>query len=72
MKYTNFVSISISASACIWLPYVDQVRLSLHEILENLENKDLQLRLAMQDISIATREIKMAAEMRRKLQLLTS
>ena len=41
--------------------------MSLHEILADLENKDLQLTLAMQDLSIATGEIKKVADMRRKL-----
>ncbi len=45
-----------------------QVRLSLGEILGDLENKDLQLTLAMQDLSIATGEIRRAAEMRKLLQ----
>lgn len=48
-----------------------QVRLSLQEILGDLENKDLQLMLAMQDLTIATGEIKMATEMRRKLDSLS-
>ena len=41
-----------------------QVHLSLGEILGDLESKDLQLTLAMQDLSIATEEIKKAAEFR--------
>ncbi len=44
------------------------MRLSLSEILEDLENKDLQLTLALQDLTIATGEIKRAAEMRKQLQ----
>lgn len=47
------------------------MRLSLQEILGDLENKDLQLMLAMQDLTIATGEIKMATEMRRKLDNLS-
>ena len=48
-----------------------QVRQSLIETLGDLENKDLQLTLAMQDLSIATDEIKMAASMRRQMKSLS-
>ena len=44
-----------------------QVRLSLYKMLGDLENKDLQLSLAMQDLTIATGEIRKAAEMRSKM-----
>ncbi len=47
------------------------MRLSLHEILEDLDNKDLQLMLAMQDLTIATEEIRKAADMRKKLKSLS-
>ena len=47
------------------------MRQSLREIFEDLENKDLQLTLAMQDLTIATGEINKAAEMRRKLDALS-
>ena len=46
------------------------MRLSLCETLGDLENKDLQLTLAMQDLFIATDEIKKAASMRLELQKL--
>ena len=42
--------------------------MSFTEILGDLENKDLQLTVAMQDLTIATGEIMKAAEMRRRLQ----
>lgn len=44
------------------------VRLSLNDIFGDLQNKDLQLTLALQDLHLATGEIRKAAEMRRKLQ----
>ena len=47
-----------------------QVRLSLYEMLGDLENKDLLLSLAMQDLTIATGEIRKAAEMRSKMSRL--
>ena len=43
----------------------------MQEILGDLENKDLQLTLAMQDLTIATGEIRKAADMRRKLDALS-
>ena len=46
------------------------MRQSLYETLGDLENKDLQLMLAMQDLTIATDEIKRAAAMRQALQTL--
>ena len=51
-------------------PLLIQVRQSLYETLGDLENKDLQLTLAMQDLTIATDEIKRAAAMRQALQKL--
>lgn len=51
-------------------PLLTQVRQSLYETLGDLENKDLQLMLAMQDLTIATDEIKRAAAMRQALQTL--
>ena len=50
----------------------EDVRLSLYETLSDLENKDLQLTLAMQDLSTATDEITRAAEMRSRLKGLKS
>jgi predicted nuclease with TOPRIM domain len=43
------------------------VRLSLQETVGDLENKDLQLTLAMQDLTIATDEIRMVARLRSQL-----
>ena len=48
-------------------PCPPQVRLSLYETLGDLENKDLQLTLAMQDLTIATGEIKKVSGMRSHL-----
>ena len=48
-------------------PLPPQVRLSLYETLGDLENKDLQLTLAMQDLTIATGEIKKVSGMRSHL-----
>jgi hypothetical protein len=45
-----------------------QVRLSLYETLSDLENKDLQLTLAMQDLTIAIDEIKRATQMRAEVE----
>ena len=55
---------------CLYL--LHQLKLSVCEILEDLENKDLLLTLAMQDLTIATEEIKSAAEMRKKLRDISS
>jgi hypothetical protein len=44
-----------------------RVRLSLQETVGDLENKDLQLTLAMQDLTIATDEIRMVARLRSQL-----
>ena len=43
---------------------------SLGDIFGDLQSKDLQLTLAMQDLSIATEEIKQAAEFRSRLECL--
>ena len=48
--------------------FLFQVRLSLYETLGDLENKDLQLTVAMQDLSIATDEIQRVASMRAQLE----
>ncbi len=47
-----------------------QVHQSLGDIFGDLQSKDLQLTLAMQDLSIATEEIKKAAEFRSRLESL--
>ena len=47
-----------------------QVHQSLGDIFGDLQSKDLQLTLAMQDLSIATEEIKQAAEYRSRLECL--
>ena len=53
--------VTLSLSLC-------QVRLSLQETVGDLENKDLQLALAMQDLSIATDEIRKVAGLRATLE----
>jgi hypothetical protein len=49
---------------------VFQVHQSLGDIFGDLQSKDLQLSLAMQDLSLATEEIKQAAEFRSRLESL--
>ena len=43
---------------------------SLGDVFGDLQSKDLQLTLAMQDLSIATEEIKKAVEFRSRLECL--
>ena len=47
-----------------------KVRQSLGETLNNLENHEIQLALAMQDLMVATSEIKKAAKIREQLNQL--
>ena len=48
------------------------MRQSLGETLNNLENHEIQLALAMQDLMVATSEIKKAAKIREQLNQLES
>ena len=45
-------------------------RQSLGEVLNNFENQEIQLVLAMQDLMVATSEIKKASKMREQLNQL--
>lgn len=47
-----------------------KVRQSLGEVLNNFENQEIQLALAMQDLMVATSEIKKASKMREQLNQL--
>ena len=47
-----------------------KVRQSLGETLNNLENNEIQLALAMQDLMVATSEIKKASKMREQFSQL--